>query len=120
MSSFIITSVDSLLSYKVTFTGFQDEDVDIFGAMIQLTTNGVDGENGKGPCYDLLLALWHRVNAGLGLTWCRFPTSQHSFIHTCDPKLFLTREKGKELGKEKKKNVVSRKIIWTILFILFY
>lgn len=47
MSRFLITSADSLLSYKVTFTGFQDEDVDIFEAMMQPTTKGVDWEKGK-------------------------------------------------------------------------
>lgn len=120
MSSFIITSVDSLLSYKVTFTGFQHEDVDIFGAMIQLTTKGVDGENGKGPCYDLFLALWHRWTLAWGSHGAVFPQASTPSSILVIQSSFWQGRREKNQGKEKKKNVVSRKIIWTILFILFY
>lgn len=119
MSRFLITSADSLLSYKVTFTGFQDEDVDIFEAMMQPTTKGVDWEKGKRASWwsppGAIAQGEHWLGAHM-LPFLHEPALLRPYLWS---KVLFDKGEGKRT-REKEKNTVSRKIIWMILFILFY
>lgn len=93
LSRFIITSADSLLSYKVSVTDPGWGCGHIWGRYAAY-------HKGHGTRQCSPLVLWHRVRTGPRLLWCPFPMSPHSCLHTVTWSSFW-RGRKKELGKRR-------------------